>query len=68
MRPYTRFDYSSDVRGYGFINTNDGNSYFVHFSEINGEGYKTLHQGDAVSFIGIASERGLQAQDVKLTQ
>jgi CspA family cold shock protein len=61
-------DWFSDVRGYGFINTNDGNSFFVHFRDIQGEGYKTLHQGDSVSFIGIASEKGLQAQDVKLIQ
>lgn len=61
-------DWFSDVRGYGFIKTKDGISYFVHFKDIQGEGYKTLNQGETVSFIGIASEKGLQAQDVKLIQ
>ncbi len=37
-------------KGYGFISREDGDDVFVHFSEIQGEGFKTLDEGQAVSF------------------
>ena len=37
-------------KGYGFISTNEGNDIFVHFNEIQTEGFKTLEEGDDVEF------------------
>jgi CspA family cold shock protein len=49
---------------YGFV-TADSKDYFVHFSEIQSEGFKTLKEGDAVSFDIAESEKGLKAVKVQ---
>ncbi len=54
----------SNQKGYGFINTEDGRDVFVHHSAVQGEGYKTLQQGQAVEFEIIQSEKGEQAANV----
>lgn len=54
----------SNQKGYGFINTQDGKDVFVHHSAVQGEGYKTLQQGQAVEFDIIQSEKGEQAANV----
>ena len=41
----------SALKGYGFIRDSEGKEYFAHFSGIVGDGYRTLDQGDRVSFI-----------------
>ncbi|ETW69305.1 cold-shock protein [Lacticaseibacillus rhamnosus 2166] len=45
-------------KGYGFITREDGSDVFVHFSAIQGEGYKTLEEGQAVTFEVEDSDRG----------
>ncbi|HIH40069.1 MAG TPA: cold-shock protein [Halobacteria archaeon] len=56
----------SPSRGYGFIELDDGTGdIFVHFSAITGEGFKTLNEGDKVSFEVATGKRGLQAENVK---
>ena len=40
----------SDAKGYGFISRSDGDDVFVHHTSIQGEGFKTLEEGDNVSF------------------
>ena len=41
----------NDTKGYGFVaNPSDGKDYFVHFSEIHSDGYKTLEEGQNVTF------------------
>ncbi|MDP7384794.1 MAG: cold shock domain-containing protein, partial [Nitrospinota bacterium] len=40
----------SDAKGYGFISRSDGDDVFVHHTEIQGEGFKTLEEGDNVTF------------------
>ncbi len=52
-------------KGYGFISPEDGDDVFVHFSEIQGEGFKTLDEGQAVSFEVTTGQNGkLQASNV----
>ena len=52
-------------KGYGFItNAENGEDIFVHFSGIAGEGYKTLEEGQNVSFEITEGSRGLQAVNV----
>ena len=54
----------NDQKGYGFITWDDKNDYFLHFSEIQMEGHKTLHEGDSVSFDVEATEKGNKAVKV----
>lgn len=51
-------------KGYGFISTEDGADIFVHYSNISGNGYKTLVEGDSVSFDIVEGEKGLRAENV----
>lgn len=51
-------------KGYGFIQREDGDDVFVHYSAIKGEGFKTLDEGEAVEFEIVDSPRGLQAANV----
>lgn len=54
----------SAEKGYGFIEREDGSDVFVHFSAIQGEGFKTLEEGQAVSFEIVEGNRGPQAANV----
>jgi CspA family cold shock protein len=51
-------------KGYGFISTTDGADIFVHYSNISGDGYKTLVEGDPVTFDTVEGEKGLRAENV----
>ena len=51
-------------KGFGFICSEEGKDVFVHYSHINSEGYKTLEEGQAVSFDQIQDAKGLQARNV----
>ena len=51
-------------KGYGFHTGEDGKEVFVHFSSIVGEGYKSLEDGQAVSYEVVEGDRGLQATNV----
>ena len=55
----------SDQKGYGFIEQHNGEDIFVHHSEIQGMGFKTLSEGDLVSFEVGAGRKGPAAQDVR---
>ncbi|HHY0839198.1 TPA: cold-shock protein, partial [Bacillus thuringiensis] len=52
-------------KGFGFIEREGGDDVFVHFSAIQGEGYKTLEEGQAVTFDLEQGQRGLQASNVR---
>ena len=54
----------SNKKGYGFIEQNDGEDIFVHFSSINMPGFKTLAGGDRVSFEMEDGDRGPVAKNV----
>ncbi len=51
-------------KGFGFIEQEGGKDIFVHYSQINQEGYKSLNEGDLVEFEIFESDRGIQAKDV----
>ena len=51
-------------KGYGFIATEDGRDIFVHYGSIASQGYKTLAEGDVVSFDIVEGEKGPRAENV----
>ena len=51
-------------KGFGFITQEGGNDLFVHYSEIQGSGYKSLDEGDKVEFEVTEGRKGLQASAV----
>ncbi len=51
-------------KGYGFITREEGEDVFVHFNAIQGDGYKTLDEGDKVEFEVTQGPKGLQASNV----
>jgi CspA family cold shock protein len=52
-------------KGFGFITTEEGNDLFVHFSKINKAGYKSLNEGERVSFEVEDGPKGQQAANVQ---
>ncbi len=54
----------NESKGYGFITVDDGKDVFVHFSAIQGEGFKTLSEGQKVTFDIVNGEKGPQAANV----
>jgi cold shock protein len=54
----------NDSKGFGFIEQDNGEDVFVHFSAIQGDGFKSLAEGDAVEFEVQKGPKGLQAANV----
>lgn len=54
----------NEKKGFGFIINQQGDDIFVHYKDIQGEGFKTLRENDAVSFVLDTGPKGLKAQDV----
>ena len=54
------------TKGFGFIEREDGSDIFVHYSAINAEGFRTLAEGQEVTFDVVEGEKGLQASNVQV--
>ena len=55
----------NDSKGFGFISRDTGPDVFVHFRAIQGTGFKTLQEGQKVSFKVVQGQKGLQADEVQ---
>jgi CspA family cold shock protein len=56
----------NNSKGFGFIEQEDGEDVFVHFSAIQADGFKTLNEGDHVEFEIVQGPKGLQAKGVTI--
>ena len=59
-----RVKWFNDKKGFGFIEQPDGDDIFVHFSVIEGEGFKSLDEGQEVEYEAVQGPKGLQAARV----
>lgn len=55
----------NDAKGFGFLEQENGEDVFCHFSAITGEGFKSLQEGDDVEFDVVKGPKGLQASNVR---
>ena len=55
----------NETKGFGFITSSDGEDVFVHQTEIQSEGFRTLAEGQAVEFEVAQGEKGLKATNVR---
>jgi CspA family cold shock protein len=64
MRTTGNVKWFNDAKGFGFITAENGDDVFVHFSAIQGNGFRSLAEGAAVEFDVVRGPKGLQAANV----
>ena len=64
MRTTGKVKWFNESKGYGFIKQESGTDIFVHYSEIQGEGFRTLNEGETVEFEMREGPKGLEATNV----
>ncbi|HAE38565.1 MAG TPA: cold-shock protein [Candidatus Riflebacteria bacterium] len=62
----SRVKWFDNVKGYGFIENTDGQDIFVHYKQIDGDGYKTLREGQQVEFELSQGDKGPLAVNVRI--
>jgi len=65
---HARVKWFNDEKGFGFLEYEDGKDIFIHYSSIISKGYKTLKEGDIVSFELVETDKGYQAKNVLLVK
>jgi len=55
----------NDAKGFGFVTPESGDDVFVHFRSIQGNGFKSLQEGQKVSFVLVKGQKGMQADEVQ---
>lgn len=55
----------NETKGFGFVSRQNGEDVFVHYSAIHTQGFKSLHEGQAVQFVVIRGPKGWQASEVQ---
>lgn len=63
-----RVKWFNEKKGFGFIINQNGDDVFVHYKDIQGVGFKTLHEDDVVNFSSLAGPNGLKAQEVTVVE
>jgi CspA family cold shock protein len=63
--PQGRVKWFNDAKGFGFISQEGAEDVFVHYSAVQGSGFKTLAEGDQVEFEVTRGPKGLQASNVR---
>mgnify|MGYP006294892467 CR=1 FL=1 len=58
----------NNTKGFGFIERSEGDDVFVHYSDITGDGFRSLNQGQQVEFTVVEGEKGPKAQSVVVMQ
>jgi cold shock protein len=56
----------NDAKGFGFITPESGADLFVHFRSIQSSGFKSLQEGQRVSFVAVQGQKGMQADQVQV--
>lgn len=64
MRTSGKVKWFNEAKGFGFITSENGQDVFVHFSAIQGSGFRTLAEGASVEFDVVEGPKGLQAANV----